>query len=174
MKSTFDGEYIWYLIIRYVLGLIMLAYGLIKILGIQFILPAQVYAYQLKELDGVTLTWAFLGFSTWFSSLVGVFELVPALLLLFKKTKLLGALLLFPALLTVFLINNAYGFLPYMRVFTGVLLVIDMILISAHYEKLIQVFKELMQFQPTTKSSELIFNAILVGLVIFSIIYYFI
>jgi hypothetical protein len=111
----------WQLIVRYLLGMIMLAYGLIKVFQIQFILPADAYELQLKQLDGVTLTWAFLGFSSWFPILLGVFEIVPAILLLFARTKLLGAILLFPSLLTV-MINNAYGFLPHMRISTGVLL----------------------------------------------------
>lgn len=85
MKLTVKGESFWYLIIRYVLGLIMLAYGWIKILGFQFILPADVYEYQLKDLDGITLTWAFLGFSTWFSILLGLAEFIPALLLFLGK-----------------------------------------------------------------------------------------
>jgi hypothetical protein len=151
MKSTIEGEHLWYLIIRYVLGLLMLMYGLIKILRIQFILPAEVYTYQLKELDGMTLTWAFLGFSTWFSILLGMVEFVPAILLLFKKTKLVGATLLFPTLLTVFLINNAYGFSTFMRVFTGALLLIDLLLLAVHYKTFSKFFKELIQYQPTTR-----------------------
>ena len=72
--------------------------------------------------DKVELTWAFLGFSTWFSILLGFLELVPGFLLLFKRTKFLGAILLFPSLLGVFLVNNAYNFMSHMIIFTGFLL----------------------------------------------------
>lgn len=79
MKTiTLKGIFSWHLIMRYLLGVIMLGYGLIKILQIQFILPSHIYDYQLKQLDGVTLTWAFLNFSSWFTILLGLLELIPA------------------------------------------------------------------------------------------------
>ena len=164
MRLTVKGESLWYLIVRYALGLIMLAYGWIKILGLQFILPDAIYEYQLKDLDGVTLTWAFLGFSRWFSTLLGLAEFIPAFLLLFRKTKVIGAILL-PALLAIFLINNAYGFLPHMRIFTGVLLMMDLLLISAYYKEIRKFLETILQKQPTTKSVELIINTSLVLLV---------
>lgn len=163
----------WDLIIRYVLGLIMFAYGLIKIVGSQFILPSSIYSSQLKELDGVTLTWAFLGFSSWFSILIGLFELIPALLLLFKRTKLLGAILLFPTVFAVFLINNAYGFLPHMRVLTTVLLLMDISLLAVNYKVFMRFFEEMLSDRSVSKMREITINLILMGLVAFLIIYNF-
>lgn len=173
MKLTGKGESLWYLIIRYVLGLIMLSYGWIKILGLQFMLPADVYEYQLKDIDGVTLVWAFLGFSTWFSILLGLAEFVPALLLLFRKTKLIGAILLFPALFAVCLVNNAYGFSPHMRIFTGILLMMDLLLISAYDQGIIKFLQGLLQKHLTNKSGELIINLMLVLLVLLLIAFNF-
>jgi len=95
--------------IRYILGITMIVYGLIKILRIQFVLPPDIYRHPLGQLDGVTITWAFLGFTSWFSILLGILELTPGFLLLFRKTNLLGAILLSPILLSVFLINVAYN-----------------------------------------------------------------
>ena len=173
MNLTVKGESLGYLIIRYLLGLTMLAYGWIKIVGLQFILPADVYEYQLKDLDGVTLAWAFLGFSTWFSALLGLAEFIPALLLLFRKTKLIGAILLLPGLLAVFLINNAYEFLLHMRIFTGILLIMDLLLILAHAKEITRSFKRMLQKHHKTKSSELIINLILILLVIILIVFFF-
>ena len=173
MKSILESKLLWELMIRYVLGLVMLAYGVIKIVGIQFVLPSVVYEYQLKELDGITLTWAFLGFSSWFSILLGLFESVSALLLLFRSTKLIGAILLFPALLTVSLINNAYGFLLHMRVLTGVLLLMDVSLLWSHRKVFRRAFQEIIQSQSVNKSTEVIINFILVGLVVGFIVYNF-
>jgi hypothetical protein len=163
----------WHLTLRYLLGMIMLAYGLIKVFQIQFILPADAYELQLKQLDGVTLTWAFLGFSSWFRVLLGIFEIVPAILLLFARTKLLGAILLFPSLLTVFIINNAYGFLPYMRIFTGVLLSINLLLIIPHRKILLKIFKESVTPSSTVGFGETILNVVIAGLIIFLILYNF-
>jgi hypothetical protein len=151
----------------------MLAYGQMKIFGIQFILPPFIYDYQLKDLDGITLTWAFLGFSSWFSILLGIFELVPGLLLLFNRTKLLGSILLLPVLLAVFLVNNAHGFLPHMRVLTGILLLMNLALLLRDYRLFIRIFQELLTNQPTSKQSEFFVNLILIVLVTFLIIYNF-
>ena len=102
-------------ILRYALGIIMMAYGFIKIFEIQFLLPSEVFNLELNAIDGVTLTWVFLGFSPWFSILLGTMEFLPALLLLFNRTKLIGIVFLLPSLVVVFLVNNAYGFLLHMR-----------------------------------------------------------
>lgn len=126
---------------RYTLGTVMMVYGIIKLTGIQFVLPPHVYDYPLKELDGVSLTWAFLGFTPWFSFLLGVFETVPAVLLFFNRTKLWGAIFLCPILLAVFLINAAYGFLPYMQLFTGALLLIDILLLLHHRQVLMKAVR---------------------------------
>lgn len=130
-------------IFRYVLGLIMIAYGSIKILEIQFVLPQSVYDVPLKDLDGVALAWAFLGFSSWFTVLLGIIEFIPATLLLFRRTKLVGALLLLPSTFSVFLINNAYKFLPHMRLFTATLLMMNLILLAVHYKLFIGILNGL-------------------------------
>ena len=172
METTTSKNFSWQLLIRYILGMIMMAYGMIKILQIQFILPSEVYDYELRKLDGVTMAWAFLGFSSWFSILLGLFELIPGFLLLFRRTKLLGAILLFPSLLTVFLINNAYGFLPHMRMFTGVLLLMNLLLLYPSHKLLIRFFKETL-YQSPVSFTEIVINFLILGLVMVLIIYNF-
>lgn len=97
-------------VVRYLLGVIMMAYGLIKIFDIQFRMPSEAYEMQLKEVDGVTLTWAFMRFSRWVSIVLGILEFIPGVLLLFDRTKFVGSLILIPSLLAIFLINNALSF----------------------------------------------------------------
>ncbi|MDQ3394452.1 MAG: hypothetical protein M3512_10130 [Bacteroidota bacterium] len=160
------------LVLRYVLGLIMIAYGLIKILEIQFVLPQSVYDIPLKDLDGVTLVWAFLGFSSWFTVLLGIMEFIPATLVLFRRTKLIGTLLLLPSTFSIFLINNAYEFLPHMRFFTGILLIINLILIALHYKLFIRVLKELIFYNNKGKKIEVTVNILLIFLIVLYIILY--
>jgi len=147
----------------------MIAYGLIKILDFQFILPEEVYNLQLYKIDGVTLAWVFLGYSSWFSKLLGFFELIPGILLLFNRTKYLGALLLFPSLTAIFLINNAYGFLLHMRIFTGILLTIDVAILytvrSLIYQFLLEIIKQ------KNFKFEVVLNVILVIAILFIILY---
>jgi uncharacterized membrane protein YphA (DoxX/SURF4 family) len=93
---------------RYLLGLTMIPYGLTKIMRTQFVTGPQTWNRPLEELSGIELTWAFLGHSPWFTVLLGFLELIPALLLLFRRTTLLGAILMLPMTLNVLLINYAY------------------------------------------------------------------
>jgi hypothetical protein len=165
-KTFYEG------ILRYMLGLVMLVYGLIKIFRIQFNLPDFVYEEPLKRLDGVTLTWAFLGYSPWFSVILGFSEAIPAVLLLFRRTGLLGALLIFPVLVNVFLVNMAYDFLPHMRLFSGGLLMMNITLLLFHYPVLKEFCKKVNHYQLTNKRAglELAINTILVGVTIFWIV----
>jgi len=173
MKTGTSISSIFYLIVRYTLGVTMMAYGLIKIFHTQFVLPSEVYNYELRQLDGVTLTWAFLGFSSWFSFLLGVFEFVPGFILLFRRTQLLGAILLFPSLLAVFLVNNAYHFLPHMKFFTGCLLCMNILLLFSGYEPIIKFIKSILN-QSSGSLRETIINFILLVLLTFFIAYKFI
>ncbi|MBK8290111.1 MAG: hypothetical protein IPK96_03245 [Flammeovirgaceae bacterium] len=157
--------------IRYMLGLTMIAYGLIKILQIQFVLPPDVYLLPLNQLDGVTITWAFLGFSSWFSMLLGVIELVPGFLLLFRKTQLLGSLLLLPALLGVFLVNIAFDFSPPMKVLTGALLFLNLVIIYPNRILITSFLKNIVN-QGSITWKELILNTFILALITFLIIYY--
>src|SRR5688572_20620962 len=101
-------------VIRFFLAAVMLLYGSIKWLGIQFALPDETGSITLNDIDGVTLAWAFLGYNKWMVILFGVMEILPAVLLLFRRTRLFGAVILFPVLCSVFVVNVAYGFLPHM------------------------------------------------------------
>jgi hypothetical protein len=95
-------------VIRYILGIWMITYAVVKILRVQFvIIPFSMWQQPLESLTGRTIAWAFLGYSPWFQMLLGFLEFIPALLLLFRRTTLLGGILLLPVTLNVLLINYA-------------------------------------------------------------------
>ncbi|HEY2912529.1 MAG TPA: hypothetical protein VGK21_04165 [Candidatus Angelobacter sp.] len=81
---------------RYFLGLAMMPYAIDKLLAYQFKLPAWVYAQPLGATTGRNLAWATFGYSPHLQMLLGLFELIPALLLLNVRTRRLGALFMFP------------------------------------------------------------------------------
>src|SRR5215467_4145510 len=90
---------------RLFLGLAMMPYAIDKLLVYQFKVPAWNYAQPLGATAGHTLVWATYGYSPLLQMLLGLFELIPALLLLNVRTRRLGALFMFPVLLNVVLIN---------------------------------------------------------------------
>lgn len=157
-KATYET------IIRYLLGLSMLPYGLTKIMRTQFVVaPFYMWSEPLKDIPGYTLTWAFLGYSPWFTVLLGFLEAVPAVLILFRKTKLLGALLLFPVLLNVFLINVALDLWPSTQKISFVMLLMNIALLLFHYPLLRDTFVRIF--------NQSIVNIVLIGGVVATSVY---
>lgn len=91
------------------LSLIMLKYGFDKIFKAQFYLPEPNILYTpLGMLDKDILFWSTMGTSHTYSIFMGLMEVIPALLLLYHKTRKLGLLLLSGVLLNVVFINLGF------------------------------------------------------------------
>jgi len=114
---------------RLMLAIGMMPYGVSKLFDLQFQVGAWNYARPLGELPGTLLTWAFLGYSPVFQFLMGVFETAPAILLLFARTRRLGALLMFPVLLNVWMINIFLDLWSQTQLISSVLLGLNLFLI---------------------------------------------
>ncbi len=117
-------------IARYLLGILILTYGISKLANGQITVSAWTYAQPLIRTSGAMLTWAFLGYQPWFQFLLGVLETVPGLLLLFRRTWRLGALLLLPVMLNVVLMNYAFELWQDTRILSAVLLAINIFLLA--------------------------------------------
>jgi hypothetical protein len=117
-------------IARYLLGLDILIYGISKLSNLQFQVSPWTYAHPLIQTSGSMLTWAFLGYQPWFQFLLGVFETIPGLLLLGRRTWRLGALLLFPVLSNVVLINYALDLWRDTQIISSVLLLLNLFLLA--------------------------------------------
>jgi hypothetical protein len=74
-----------------------------------YIVPYLIYDEKLGNLSGEWLTWHYFGFSYTFGLIVAVAQVGGSILLLFRKTRLLGAILLLPVLLNILFINIFYG-----------------------------------------------------------------
>jgi hypothetical protein len=95
---------------RYALAFALLAYGVAKIIPPTQFPPLQ--ARQLTESYGQSspmgLLWNFMGFSPAYTIFAGCAELIPAFLLLFRRTALLGSLLAAGVMLNVVMLNFCY------------------------------------------------------------------
>ena len=109
-----------------------------------FLLQGQVPLGQLDEplssFPGETLTWAFFGRSFPFFCLVGILQITGAFLLMFRRTRLFGAIFLLPVILNIVLLNIFYGFEVGDTVHALILLVGLVCLTLVHYERLRAVF----------------------------------
>ena len=95
--------------VRYVLATAMLGYGMSKIFKSQFPLPS---ALRLMESYGdsspMALLWTFMGFSTPYTMFVGAAEVLGGILLFFRRTTTLGALIVLAVMTNVVMLNFCY------------------------------------------------------------------
>ena len=131
-------------IVHYLLAVGMMLFGMSKFFNYQFQLPAWVYAKPLAEIGGFGLTWAFLGYQPWFQCLLGILELVPAVLLLLSRTRRVGAILLLPMLLNVALMNYALDFWQTTNHIGTVFLVMNLYLLACDWPVWREIVKQLM------------------------------
>jgi hypothetical protein len=114
---------------RTLLGSVMLYYAIVKIVNVQFQVSPFTYTRPLDQVPGRMLAWAYLGYAPWFQRLLGLAEFVPALLLFFRRTARLGAVLMFPVLLNVMLINFALDLWHDTKIISSILLGINLYLL---------------------------------------------
>jgi len=95
--------------VRYSLAWTMLGYGVVKVFKTQFPFPSGERLLQpYGESSPMALLWTFMGYSTPYNIFAGALECVGALLLLFRRTTTLGALILLGVLANVVMLNLCY------------------------------------------------------------------
>jgi hypothetical protein len=95
------------LYVRYLLGSTLLTYGMFKLIKGQFIYP-MLLEQTYGDMSPMGLLWKFMGFSTPYNLFAGAVEAGAAVLLFFRRTATLGALLAVAAMTNVVMINFSY------------------------------------------------------------------
>jgi multidrug transporter EmrE-like cation transporter len=94
---------------RYALSFALFSYAIHKIIPTQF---SHLQSRQLTESYGqsspMALLWNFMGFSTAYTIFGGCAELLPAVLLLFRRTALLGSIVAAAVMLNIVMLNFCY------------------------------------------------------------------
>jgi hypothetical protein len=96
----------------YYLVYMICSYAFAKILKTQFQPPNYVLETPIGELNGFWLTWTYFGFSETFAYILGYTQIAGCVLLLFRKTRLLGAFVLIPVMVNICLIDHFYDISP--------------------------------------------------------------
>lgn len=113
---------------RYYLAIILLIYGFDKVYKWQFYSPESNILYtRVKDLPQDMLYWTTMGTSYSYSLFGGISEVIAGLLLLFRKTHVLGALFSFMVMANVFAVN--IGFDVTIKLFSGFLLLLSIIIL---------------------------------------------
>ncbi|GLU42407.1 hypothetical protein Musp01_00310 [Muricauda sp. NBRC 101325] len=130
-----------YLIValRYYLAFNMFIYGLLKIFYLQFV---QLSMFSLEQTFGnsspMGLLWRFMGYSEPYTIFAGALELLGGLLLIWRRTKILGGIMCFGVMLNVFVLNLAYD-VP-VKLFSFHLTIISLVVLLPDYSNLAKLF----------------------------------
>lgn len=95
--------------LRYALAICLMTYGTSKVIKLQFPTPGYGRLMQtVGEMSPMGLLWTFMGFSTAYTFIAGAMEVLPALLLFFRRTATLGALISLVVMTNIAILNFCY------------------------------------------------------------------
>lgn len=139
-RPSYDQLAHWLRIgIRYYLAYYLLVYGSLKVIQLQFPSPG---LYRLTETYGASspmgLAWTFVGLSKGYNFFTGSAEMLAGLLLFFRRTTLLGALLAIAVMANVVVMNFTFD-IP-VKLFSLQLLLLAMYLAAYDWRRLYHVF----------------------------------
>lgn len=95
-------------LIRFGIAFDVASFGWKKVFGLQFIVPDPIASIPMNKQNGEWLTWFYFGHSLAYGLIIAAIQIGGSFLLLFQKTRLLGAIILFPLMLNLSLINIFY------------------------------------------------------------------
>lgn len=96
-------------VIRYYIIIILLAYGILKLFKQQMGFPLiSQLATPLGDLLPMRFSWLFIGYSDTYQMFSGAMEVLPALLMLYRRTLNLGIFIAFGVFVNVLMINLCY------------------------------------------------------------------
>ncbi|TFF36857.1 hypothetical protein [Mucilaginibacter psychrotolerans] len=129
----------WQNAVRYTLALDMVMFGGQKFCHLQFYVPLGMLDDPFTAIPNEMLMWAFMGRYHSMVDIIASIEILGGVLLLFRKTRLVGAFVLLPMLLNIMLLDFYYlNLLVQVYVVIEVLVVIYLILLE--YRRLVKFF----------------------------------
>ncbi|RYY06382.1 MAG: DoxX family membrane protein [Sphingobacteriaceae bacterium] len=126
-------------LVRYYLGFFMLSYGLAKLFNMQF---GDLSEYRLKSTYGQSspmgLAWTFFSYSTGYKYFMGIAEALGGLLLLFRRTVALGAVITLTVTANIVAVN--YFFDVPVKILSTILLSMSVFLILKDAKRFFNFF----------------------------------
>jgi len=138
-RRSYDKAYYWLrVLVRYSLAYTMMVYGFIKIFHLQMPSP---YLSQLVQPLGdkspMGLAWTFMGYSKAFSAYTGWGEVIGGILLFWRRTTALGALITVILMASVVAMN--YSFDIPVKLYSSVLFIQGLFLLTPDIQRLANV-----------------------------------
>ncbi|MFO0829540.1 MAG: hypothetical protein U0572_15485 [Phycisphaerales bacterium] len=125
--------------LRYVLAFTMLGYGFAKVFKTQFPFPSvDQLLTPYGESSPMGLLWRFMGYSTAYTVFTGVAECLGGVLLFWRRTTTLGALVVAGVMVNVVMLNFCYD-VP-VKLYSSHLLAMALVLVLPESGRLLRVF----------------------------------
>jgi hypothetical protein len=138
-RTHYEKLWCWFVTaLRYYLGIVLLSYGFVKVIQIQFPAPLNTLLQPYGESTSMKLLWTFMGHSQTYNLFIGLAEVGAGLLLFFKRTRLLGALMSIAVMSNVVVLNFCYN--VSVKLFSTHLLVTAVILLLPDVKRLVAFF----------------------------------
>ncbi|WP_373493075.1 hypothetical protein [Aquiflexum sp.] len=149
-KKAYPKLHYWLcILLRYSLAGIAFTYGILKVLAMQMPFPnLSQLATPLGDYLPMRFSWLFIGYSTPYQIFSGVAEALVALLLVWRRTSLLGAILAVGVFTNVVMLNLTYD-IP-VKIFSLNLLVASIFLVWQERERLFAFFLQNRTVPPST------------------------
>lgn len=130
----------WHVVLRYFLAVDMVSFALQKVFHLQFVIPLAVLDTPLSEMTGDQLIWGFFGKYYSFTLIIAGIQILGAILLLFRRTWLLGVVVLLPLLFNILLLDWYYWITLVVNIYITILTIGAVYLLLTEYGRLAQLF----------------------------------
>ena len=139
-RSSYNTLFYWFIVIlRFYLAMMLLGYGFAKVYKTQFPEPSLIRLLQpLGDFSPMGLAWTYMGFSEAYNIYTGMLEVLGGLLLIWRKTTTLGALLTIGVMSHVVVMNFTYD-IP-VKLFSLHLLALALVLAATDRERISRIF----------------------------------
>jgi len=123
----------------YILSFFLLKYGIDKLFQYQFYAPEPNTLFTpLGMLSKDILFWSSMGTSSSYNTFMGLIEVIPALLLLHHRTRMLGAFIALGVLVNVLMINFSFDIT--VKLLSMYLVIVSLFVLSPFFKRLIAFF----------------------------------
>lgn len=175
-RKNYYQLYYWLeVIIRYYLALILMQYGLAKIVKTQFPFPGlDTLTKTYGDSSPMNLAWTFFGFSKGYNLFIGFVELL-GMLLIFRRTVTLGALISLGTTINIMAINYFYD-VP-VKVLSTALVVMCLFLLMPNFKQIWNFFvlskpSNLIVFNPVVHKKMLIKTLLVVKIILIGVVFF--
>jgi hypothetical protein len=125
---------------RFIASFLLLFYGFAKLNGSQFTILASELDKPLGEVSGFWLTWYYFGYSPIYGSFIALVQILGGILLMFRRTTLLGSCILLPVITNIILVDVFYG-IAFDAFLVALIIVSALItILNLHRAELIEIF----------------------------------